>query len=92
MRVVFVNLPSVPLDDIVARMQYQNQIPAPLAMPIGILYLSAVLKRSGTPVTTSIIDYQLHFQHAGAYAFLDDFIVRTAKEAVDFTPMSSRFP
>ncbi len=86
MRVVFVNLPSIPFDDVVALMHHQNQIPAPVAMPMGILYLSAALKQSEIPVTTSIIDYQLHLQNAGSYSSIDDFIVRAAREAIDFSP------
>jgi anaerobic magnesium-protoporphyrin IX monomethyl ester cyclase len=84
--ILFVNLPSIPVDDIRASFIGNNEIYQTLAMPLGILYLSSYLKKHNDVGEVAALDYVLNLKHILKYRDIDDFILRTAAESVDFTP------
>jgi radical SAM superfamily enzyme YgiQ (UPF0313 family)/alkylhydroperoxidase/carboxymuconolactone decarboxylase family protein YurZ len=68
--VLFVHLPSTPIDEIQATLTKENRIYIPLSMPMGILYLSACIKQLGN---VAILDYPLNLI-TKKFNTIDDFI------------------
>lgn len=84
--VLFVNLPTVPFPELEASFRNEHFIPQRLAMPMGILYLSAYLRQSSRVGTVGMLDYILALKDASRYADLDDFLERVREETVGFRP------
>ena len=86
--ILFVHLPSVPLDQIeqVYVDRHQPDFSFTITMPLGILYLSSYLKKHGTYGKIGIIDYPPNIEHLLEFDSIDDFIRQVALNSCDFTP------
>ena len=85
--ILFVNLPSIPFDDIIASFNNQNELCQSLSMPMGILYLSSYLKKFNHDEIgeVGILDYVLELKNLKNYSSIDEFIINAAKK-IDFKP------
>ena len=88
--VLFINLPTLPLENIQNIFTNKNKLYLPLSMPMGILYLSAVLKQKAWVGEirlgeVGIVNYQSELLNLRHYKSLDDFI-RTPAEKITFSP------
>ena len=84
--ILFINMPSIPVDDIRASFIGRNEIYQPLAIPLGMLYLSSYIKKHNDVGKVAVLDYVLNLKYILKYRDIDDFILRTAAESVGFTP------
>ena len=85
--VLFVNLPTVPFDEMVKGLREEQYVSQVLALPMGILYLSAYL-RQHNPVRgeIGILDYILAMEGLSAYRSVEEFIRDIAVKSVHFRP------
>ncbi|MCK9602768.1 MAG: radical SAM protein [Candidatus Omnitrophica bacterium] len=83
--VLFINLPYLPYDTILEKIRNEDKIAHRLEMPLGILYLSAYLKKHNHLCDIRLLDYSLHIDDIRTYSNIDNFIKSLAKK-VDFVP------
>ncbi len=83
--ILFVNLPSLPLQNIKDIFSSKNTIYQPIAMPLGIMYISSYLKKNHE-VNIDILDYALHTKYMKDYKNIDEFIDRLTTDKVLFNP------
>ncbi|MFH0822742.1 MAG: radical SAM protein [Pseudomonadota bacterium] len=76
--ILFVNLPTVPLQDVVDAFARENMRSQSISMPLGILYLSSSLKAGRPPSRVGLIDYVTALHDVSRFRHLDDFITETA--------------
>lgn len=84
--VVFVNLPTIPFDEVMASLAERPRIPQRLALPMGLLYISAYLKAHAPVGQVSMIDYIFGMKDISRYETLDQFITGLALRSVPFVP------
>lgn len=86
--VLFVHLPSVPLDQMeqVFVDRHQPDFSFTITMPLGILYLSSHLQEHGDPGRIGLVDYPTKVCNLLDYESMDDFIARVAQADCDFKP------
>lgn len=85
-KVLFINLLTLPLDDIMAIYGVKSVRTQSVAMPLGILYLSSVIKAADCVDRVGIVDYVLGMQDSGKYRNIDAFIEGVAREHARFEP------
>lgn len=85
-KVLFINLLTLPLDDIMAFFGVKTVRTQSVAMPLGILYLSAAIKAADCVDKVGIVDYVLGMQDSGKYGDIDAFIEGVARENARFEP------
>ena len=56
-KILFINQPNVPFDDIEKLFEGKNMRPPTLVIPLGILWLSSCVKKHDENVQTHVIDY-----------------------------------
>lgn len=83
--ILFVNLPSLPLQNIKDTFVGKNTIYQPIAMPLGIMYISSYLKKNHK-VNVDILDYALHTKHLTDYNNIEEFIDKVTTEKTSFNP------
>ena len=85
--VLFVNLPTIPFDEMEKSIKKEHYIPQNLSLPMGILYLSSYL-REKNPVRgkIGILDYILAMENISEYGNPKAFIRDIAKKHVEFIP------
>jgi len=86
LRILFVNLPTIPMEDILACFKSKSVRRQTLSMPLGILYLSAAAKTSKFVEAVNLIDYVIKVPDAAKYESLDDFILSEAKANTAHSP------
>jgi anaerobic magnesium-protoporphyrin IX monomethyl ester cyclase len=86
MNVLFINPPSLPFEDIAATFSGENMRSQAVCMPLGILYLSSVLKKSGNVGKVGMLDYALALRDVAHYGNVEAFIEQVVLKHVDFTP------
>jgi len=84
--ILFVNLPSMPLDSIIANFSGENKITQLMTMPLGILYLSSYIKKHNELGSIGILDYVPRINNMSDYNNIDDYITKIALKEADFTP------
>ena len=84
--VLFVNMLTLPEKDILALFKERSVRTQPVAMPMGILYISSSIKRSGCTGEVGIIDYVISLEEALNYNDLDSFIKDVASTSCIFDP------
>jgi len=84
--VVFVHLPAVSVEGLERARTGRQAASQFYTPPLGILYLSAALKRAGVVSRVEAVDYLRHLAHIGRYASLEDFARTVAQRTVDFCP------
>ena len=84
--ILFVNLPSMPLDSISANFSGENKITQLMTMPLGILYLSSYIKKHNEWGSIGILDYVPRINNMSDYNNIDDYITKIALKEADFTP------
>ncbi|MBU1564931.1 MAG: B12-binding domain-containing radical SAM protein [Proteobacteria bacterium] len=84
--VLFVNLLTLPLDDVKAVFYLKSIRTQSVSMPMGILYLSAAAKKADCVGEVGIIDYVLELGNSGKYSDMDAFIEGVAKKSAKFEP------
>jgi anaerobic magnesium-protoporphyrin IX monomethyl ester cyclase len=86
LNLLFVNLPYIPLDDINLKIANKEEKFNHLSFPLGILYLSSTIKSKNICEKIDILDYQYEINYVKNYANLDDFIIKTALNKINFIP------
>lgn len=90
--ILFVNLPSMPFEDIASNLAGEDSYSQPISMPLGILYLSSYLKKHNEFNNVGLLDYVLKiceiakYKKMNAPAKLEEFIVNVAQRDAGFTP------
>lgn len=84
--VLFVNLPSVPFKSILESFDGTTRVVQPLSMPMGILYLSSYIKKYNHLGKIAMLDYVLHLAEISNYRDVNDYILKIAKNNIDFVP------
>lgn len=85
-KVLFVNLLTLPLDDIMAVFDQKSIRTQSVAMPMAILYLSAAAKRENCVGEVGIIDYVMGLTDSQSYGDMDAFIEGVARKSARFEP------
>jgi anaerobic magnesium-protoporphyrin IX monomethyl ester cyclase len=85
-KVLFVNLLSTPLDNVEATFRNENRVIQEVVMPLGIMYLSAYLKKAGVSATVGLVDYAIHADEMTSWGNLDNFIREIAKADAGVEP------
>ena len=62
LKLLFVNLPYIPVDDINLKIAHKEEKFTHLSFPMGILYLSSMLKSKNICKKIDILDYQIENQ------------------------------
>lgn len=90
-RIAFVNPLTLPLDLI--EDTWSEQVPGVqnlaqegISLPMGILYLSAYLKRHLAELDVDLIDYRIEYPRIGSFPDLDSFIRDVAQSSVTTPP------
>jgi len=86
LKLVFVNLPYIPVEDINLKIKHQEEKFTHLSFPMGILYLSSVVKKEDICDKIDILDYQYEINHIKDYNNINDFIVGTVQNRINFVP------
>jgi len=86
LNILFVNVPVMPYDSIIQYMANDSTIAHRLEMPLGILYLSAYLKKEQPDHKVHLLDYSLHLESASSYENISQYIESIAENYVDFQP------
>ena len=84
--ILFINPPSLPFEDIVAGFTSESLRTQPVSMPLGILYLSACVKRYNQVGSVEILDYALKINEIAKYKNIEDFIIKIAQRDVRSVP------
>lgn len=85
--ILFVNLPTVPYEEMIKALKGEQYVSQILAMPMGILYLSAYLRQNNlVRGEIGILDYILAMEELSKYGSVEEFIISKASESVRFTP------
>jgi radical SAM superfamily enzyme YgiQ (UPF0313 family) len=84
--VLFVNLPTIPFAEIVASLKHRQQIPQRIAMPMGLMSISAYLKAHARIGRVAMVDYILHMKEIHHYPSLERYLIDVATASVDFIP------
>ncbi len=84
--VLFVNMPSIPLADIEASFRNESLRVQSASMPLGIMYVSAYLKKHGNASRVQLLDYVLALPKSSDYKDVDDFMTRVAEREVKSAP------
>jgi len=84
--VLFVNLLTLPLDDVMDVFNLKSIRTQSVNMPMGILYLSSAIKKADCVGKVGIIDYVLELTDSGSYSDMDAFIEGVAKKSAHFEP------
>lgn len=84
--VLFINMPSMPLDSIAASFTGENKITQLMTMPLGIMYLSSFIKKHNEMGQVGFLDYVLHINDISGFNNIDGFITGIAEKDIDFTP------
>ena len=85
--VLFVNLPTIPYKEIIKSLKKEQHIPQRTAMLMGILYISAYLKKYNVFVgKIGIVDYILSLRDISNFQNVEDFLLKVAKDSVSFSP------
>lgn len=79
-KIAFVNLLTIPLQDIQSQCTSRHQV---IGLPLGILYLSAVLKQARCVSEVGLIDYVEGFSKSGVVDDLNQFIIKIAQESIN---------
>jgi len=85
LKLLFVNLPYIPVDDINLKIANNEEKFSHLSFPMGILYLSSMVKRENICEKIDILDYQNEINHITNYSNVTDFITSTT-EKINFVP------
>lgn len=86
LNLLFLNLPYIPLEDINLRIANQEKKFSHLSFPMGILYLSSMVKNKNICENIDILDFQYEINNLKNYSDLNDFIVNIAKNRIKFIP------
>lgn len=85
--ILFVNLPTVPFEEMVKALKGEQYVSQVLAMPMGIMYLSSYLRKNNlVRREIGILDYILAMEELSSYGSVEEFITNKAVESVHFTP------
>lgn len=84
--VLFVNLLTLPLDDVMAVFDMKSIRTQSVSMPMGILYLSSAAKQAHCVGEVGIIDYVLELGDSERYSDMDAFLVGVAEKSAKFKP------
>jgi len=84
--ILFVNLPTLPLESLRTCFTGKSQIPHILEMPTGLLYLSAYLKAHCEVGNVSLLDYNVNLPNIAQHASVESFILAETQEQVTVTP------
>lgn len=84
--ILFVSLPSLAFEYIQESLRGQSSAYQPLALPLGILYLSSSVKAWNDVGEVSILDYPLYLENLPEYANVEEFIITEAREQIKFKP------
>ena len=83
--ILFVNLPSIPLEEVAKMISGRSYYRQYIAMPMGLLYISGYMRESVKVADVSLIDFALLLVNAPSCDTIDEFI-DTALSQVDHTP------
>ena len=86
LNLLFVNLPYVPIKDINLRISHKEKTFNRLSFPMGILYLSSIVKNKNICNNIDILDYQYEINYMGNYRDIIDFIITLAENKINFVP------
>ena len=86
LNLLFINLPYVPIEDINLRIKNQGKKFTHLSFPMGILYLSSIVKNWNICSNIEILDFQYELNNIENYSDVSEFIIRTAKNKIKFIP------
>ena len=85
-KILFINQPNVPFDDIEKLFEGKNMRPPTLVIPLGILWLSSCVKKHDENVQTHVIDYAHDlYKYADQCRNIDELIAYQL-DAVPFEP------
>ena len=84
--ILFVDLPTLPLADVLDAVEGRPARRQPVAMPLGILYLSAALKEAKVVDTVSMAPYAMAVAEDARGGDLSAFIVKVAEDAAGAAP------
>lgn len=84
--ILFVYLVSIPIDDIYKSFKGQDQVIQEIVLPLGIMYLSAYLKKYQLVGEIGLLDYVMEAKNISQYKNLEEFILGTAQKKEHFTP------
>lgn len=85
-RILLVNLPTLPLEHLKTCFTGKGQTPHTLAMPMGLLYLSAYLQKQCEVAAVELLDYNANLPNIALHQDLDSFIISEAKNQVSVPP------
>lgn len=85
--VLFVNFPTVPYERLLDYFNGQALDEIQLhGEPLGIIHLSAYLKKYGKINDVGMLDYSIALLNSKKYKHIDEFIEKVVKEDIKFTP------
>ncbi len=84
--ILFINPPTIPLENICASFSGENKICQPTSMPLGIMYSSSYLKKHNDVGNIGILDYVLNMKNMSEYQNTGDFIRKVVKKEINFVP------
>ena len=84
--VLFVNLPLIPYENLTEWVKGQRTESSSLAIPLGLLYVSAQAKARADAGTVELLDYALRLPELANYESAEDFIREEARRTVSSTP------
>lgn len=84
--ILFINLPSLPYEEIIASFSGEHLLTQPVSMPLGILYLSSYVKKHTAVGTVGVLDYALNINEMAKYRNIENYIENIAKKNVEFRP------
>ncbi len=85
--VLFVNLPTIPFEEVEKSIKGEHRVPQNLGLPMGLLYVSAYLRQNNTVRgEIGILDYILGIENISTHASVEGFIRDLALEMKDFKP------
>lgn len=91
LNLLFINLPYVPVEDINLKIENSENKFNHLSFPMGILYLSSIIKNKNICNKIDILDYQYEISFINDYPNITDFISSSAKNKISFIPDAISF-
>jgi radical SAM superfamily enzyme YgiQ (UPF0313 family) len=84
--ILFVTIPSLPLEILRESFSGESEHPQILSMPLGILYLSAYIKKNTDISKAGLLDYTAFLPNVVNYPNIEDYILSEINDQVKFEP------
>jgi len=86
LNILFVNIPTLPLEFLRESFSGESAHPQILSMPLGILYLSAYIKKNTDIGKVGLLDYIAFLPNIVNYPKIEDYLLAEIHDQVNFEP------